>query len=205
MFVSAQPWIESTPVPSLDVPVRRENPRAENKDLSLNLHSFAPLVPDMKFGQTWGALVSSYAAQFGVLPRMFRVLRISTTHAAIVEMHVDAMGYGRVGIVGTETLSSLDETLQGLRGRFAHVILDDEIGGYVTFDARCVSDTALHGRAYEVLGRSFGVDIQTWRAALREDVRTGRPLPTRVALERMRGEMAVWVALLQRAKEEATF
>lgn len=197
MYATPSIWPDSLTSPSV-ISFRERAHTHGTPALNTPLHTraFAPLVPDMSFGAIWGDMVTMYAQQLGVLPNVFRVLRLSETHAAIVEMQVDAAGYGRVQVLGDVPLHELAGALPDLMGRFAHAIIDDELASFVPSGARYMSDTRLHGRAHTVLGRSFGVDIRAWRTRLREDLRTGRALPTRVAMERMRAEVALLVALL---------
>lgn len=166
---------------------------------TLGVRAFAPLVPDLRFGSSWGELVEGYAQRFGILPCVFRVLRLSDTHAAVIEMQVDAEGYGRVGMLGEVELTELGSVLTGLMGRFSHAIVDASLAQQVSGVPRCVDDTFLHARAHVELQSMFDVDVDTWRDRLRTDLRTRRSLPTRVAMERIRGESAVLVTLLQRA------
>lgn len=198
MVISTQSWFAQPASLLHDSVVRTENDRCGSAEVSLDFRTFAPLVPDMFFGEAWGDLVARYARHVGVLPSIFRVIQSSEKMALIVEMQVDAEGYGRVGLLGEVPLVSLERTLVGLCGRFSKVIIDDRIGIQESLAHQCVSDTDLHGRAFEVLGRSFGVDVRVWRERLCADIYTGRPLPTRAAMERVRGEVAVLVAYLQR-------
>lgn len=199
MYATPSTWSDSTATQSL-IPVTDSFARAASSlQTSLHTRAFAPLVPDMSFGASWGDMVAVFAQQLGVLPSIFRVLKISDTHAVVVEMQVDAAGYGRVQILGEVLLHELADVMHDLMGRFAHAIIDDEVASHLPQNARHVSDTYLHGRAHTVMGRSFGVDIRTWRRRVRADVSTGRALPTRVAMERVRGEVALLVALLASA------
>lgn len=199
MYVSSHSWPTQAALSSAQPTSQRDEARLASVEVSLDFRTYAPLVPDMKFGRVWGEVVVAYAHRWGVLPSVLRVLRTSATHAAVIEMQVDADGYGRVGIIGEVSIDALDGTLSALGGRFSHVILDDRLQSEVQIAGSCVSDTDLHGRAYEVLGRSFGVDVAAWRRRLCDDIGTGRALPTRTAMERVRGEVAVLVSLLQSA------
>lgn len=199
MQITPKTWTPDVFPLSLDSvrPVFGRTPRAVSG--TMGARAFAPLVPDLRFGRSWGELVEGYAQRFGVMPCVFRVLRLSHTHAAMIEMQVDAEGYGRVAVIGEVALTELESALTGLMGRFSHAIVDASLGTYLGRAPRRIDDASLHARARTELHTPFDADVGTWRERLRTDLRTKRSLPTRVAMERVRGEIAVLVTLLQRA------
>lgn len=174
-------------------------PVSEAPAMRSSLRVFAPLVPDMQFGRSWGEWVEGYAQRFGVLPQVFRVVRLSPTQVVIGELQVDAAGYGRVCLAGELRPEALPTVLVGLMGRFGRAIVDEELLDAVPASIAVVSDAALHARSAEELQRPFSVETERWRTKLAADLLSQRALPTRAAMERMRAEMMALVAVLQSA------
>lgn len=199
MQITPKTWTPDVLSPSIDSACAVIWRRPRTVAGTLGVRAFAPFVPDLRFGRSWGELVEGYAQRFGIMPCVFRVLRMSRTHAAIIEMQVDAEGYGRVGVIGEVELTELEAALTGLMGRFSHAIVDESLAPYVARAPRRIDDASLHAHARTELLSPFEADVETWRERLRADLRTRRSLPTRVAMERVRGEIAALVTLLQRA------
>lgn len=160
-----------------------------------------PLLPDLRVGRVWAETVSDYALRFGVLPQVFRVLRVDASRVVVVELQTDAAGYGQVRIAGELRVSELAGCLPSLAGRFGRVIIDDAL-----WDAAGVSDeqgASRYARASEVHAELeagsnlvLGPDAATWNRRLVEGVSASRSLPVRGALERVRVEMIAWLEQL---------
>lgn len=159
----------------------------------------SPLVPDLHFGRSWGEWVEGYAQRFGVLPQVFRAVQVSEHRVILCELQVDAAGYGRVRVAGELAPTFLPTMLEGLLGRFGCVIVDASLLEPLKSLTSVMSDSELHARCEDELGRAFSVEPELWRAKLHEGLCAGRSLPLRAALERVRAEMMALVAVSQTA------
>lgn len=160
-----------------------------------------PLLPDLRVGRVWTETVADYALRFGVLPQVFRVLRVDDTRAVVVELQTDAAGYGQVRISGGLRVSELAGCLPSLAGRFGRVIIDDSLWHAAGISdepggSRQVRASDVHAALEAGTSLVLGPDAAAWNRRLVEGVSASRSLRVRGALERARLEMIAWLEQL---------
>ncbi len=188
----------STPL-SWNVPVvsaKKDRERSAHRQV-VSPTPVVSLIPDMRWlGCSTKQWVARYAQHVGGLPHIVRVVRLRRDAVAMVELRVDANGYGQVRRLRDASLRTWESVLFEYADERTVVIVDADLQvqrGKMC--GICWQDDDVHQRAAWMCDAGMGVEFSTWKGRVCEDLQSHRALRLRVALERLRGEMVMGITL----------
>lgn len=101
---------------------------AAPREMSL-VEARASLVPDLDVLAPWHSVCDSWSLRLGALPHLVRVIQLSSSEVALVELRTDSEGFGDVRMLGVAHTESWQKTATLLAGRSGVVVFDARLSG----------------------------------------------------------------------------